>query len=92
MLGGDIIRLLLINAERMKLDMLLALNSMDELMRENTTTIEMAAMIPIFAAGALAIALLRWIFSEKSKSRFHRHRLRMLLRDLERTVIRQSSR
>ena len=54
--------------------MLLALNSMDELMRENTTTIEMAAMVPIIAVGGLCIFLARWVLGETSKSRFHRHR------------------
>eukprot|EP00041_Stephanoeca_diplocostata_P008239 m.119146 g.119146 ORF g.119146 m.119146 type:complete len:790 (+) comp17233_c0_seq8:1870-4239(+) len=88
-LSGEIIRILLINAERMKLDMLLAMNTMDELMRENTTTIEMAAMIPIITVGWGVAALLRWLVSESGVRRQHRHKLRMLLRNIEATLAHQ---
>eukprot|EP00040_Diaphanoeca_grandis_P036533 m.233236 g.233236 ORF g.233236 m.233236 type:complete len:840 (+) comp33637_c0_seq2:235-2754(+) len=89
--AGNLVRLLLINAERMKLDLLTAMEVMDEVLQENYTTIEIAAMIPLLVLGWIVLRSLNWLYGVSSNERRHRHTLRMLLRDVEQSLIRQAS-
>lgn len=86
-IAGDIVRLLLLNGEKMKLDLLTAMDVMDEVLQENTTTIELMAMLPLLVMGWMLTQLLEWIFTASRREQSARHDLRMLLRRIERTLI-----
>jgi hypothetical protein len=52
---GDILRLLLIDAERMKFDALVGLNKMNHILHSNFATIEGAALIPMFLVSCVLV-------------------------------------
>ena len=71
--AGDIVRLLLLNGEKMKLDLLTAMDIMDEVLQENTTTIELMAMLPLLVMGWMLTQLLEWIFGASRREQSARH-------------------
>eukprot|EP00039_Didymoeca_costata_P012197 m.174888 g.174888 ORF g.174888 m.174888 type:complete len:843 (+) comp15413_c0_seq8:237-2765(+) len=84
---GNIIRLMLINAMRMKMDALQAITKMNEVLHQNRTTIELAAMVPLVVLGWLIFTSVEALFVSSRKIRIQRHKLRMLMRNIETTLI-----
>lgn len=88
---GDILRLLLIDAERMKFDALVAINKMNEILHANFINIEFAALLPMF--------ILVWAAYEATKAGFEyafslqdaRMHFARLLREVEQTLIKHDA-
>ena len=57
----------------MKLDLLTAMDIMDEVLQENTTTIELMAMLPLLVMGWMMTQLLEWIFGASRREQSARH-------------------
>lgn len=84
---GDILRLLLIDAERMKFDALVAINKMNEILHANFINIEMVALLPmvglVWALYEITKKLFEYAFSmQDARTHFAR-----LLREVEQTLI-----
>ena len=84
---GDIVRLLLIDAERMKFDALVAINKMNQILHANFINIEAVALLPMLVLAWALYKATTLAFEYAFSLQERRLQLNRLLREVEQTLI-----